>query len=213
MTDVLQLDPTRRDNARLMSDCACLGYLVDPVVDVTYNVGRFWREIDPPALRFDIDPRFDAQVADFRDLPLASGSVATVVLDPPFKLSGTSKGQGPAALDAGYGNPDSYQSITEIHTLIQDGIDEAWRILSVGGRLLLKCQAQQSCAHMNDQPGMFAERAVASGRWIDVDRLHVITKPRKQPGVQRTARSNLSTLVVLRKRRVRSLQMSIEDLT
>jgi hypothetical protein len=200
MSEVLALDPARTDNAKLMADCATLGYLDGVVVDVTYNAGRFWRDVPPPWLRFDIDPQWDARVADFRDLPLVAGSVDTVVFDPPYKLNGTSTGAGPSALDDGYGVGGGYRSVGEIHALIFGGIDEAWRVLRVGGLLLLKCQAQQNAGRMNDQPAIFARYAVDAGLWHDVDRLHVITKPRKQPRKQRTARSNISTLVVLRKR-------------
>ena len=202
MTEILALDPARTDNAKLMADCDTLGYLGGTVADVTYGKGRFWKIIPAPAFMcFDIDPATFCSTADFRDLPLTSGTIDTVVFDPPYKLNGTSTGKGPSALDVGYGVGDGYRSVAEIHTMIQDGIDEAWRVLAVGGFLLLKCQPQQNAGRMNDQPGMFATHAVDSGRWVDVDRLHVITKPRKQPRKQRTARSNISTLVVLRKKR------------
>lgn len=204
MTDILAFDPARTTNARLMVDCARLGYLVDVVVDVTYNAGRFWREHPAPALRFDIDPQWDAQVADFRDLPLERESVATVVLDPPYKLNGTSTGIGPSALDHGYGVAGAYSSVDTTHNLIRAGIDEAWRVLAPGGLLLLKCQAQQNAARMNDQPGMFAQYAIDTGHWHDEDRLHVVTTPRKQPRAQCSARANYSTLVVLRARRTRT---------
>ena len=200
MSEILALDPQRTDNALLMADCATLGYLVEPVVDVTYNMGRFWRKVPPPAIRFDLDEQWDADVADFRNLPLNDASVSTIVLDPPYKLNGTSGGAGPSALDAGYGVGGGYISVADTHKLITDGIDEAWRVLKVGGLLLLKCQSQQSCGAMNDQPGIFSTYARENG-WRDVDRLHVITTPRKQPRKQRTARSNISTLVVLRKKR------------
>ena len=201
MSDILALDPARTNNAKLMADCATLGYLDGLVADVTYNAGRFWSDVAPPSLKFDLDPQWGVRVSDFRHLPLLDSAINTVVLDPPYKLNGTSTGKGPAALDEGYGVGGGYRSVAEIHTLIQDGIDEAWRVLVVGGLLLLKCQAQQNAGRMNDQPGMFATHAVDSGRWADVDRLHVISTPRKQPRAQRTARSNISTLVVLRKRK------------
>ena len=202
MSDILALDPARTDNAKLMADCATLGYLDGVVVDVTYNAGRFWREVRPPGMmRFDIDPQWGVRIADFCHLPLTDASISTVVLDPPYKLNGTSTGKGPAALDEGYGVGGGYRSVTDIHEMIVDGIDEAWRVLVVGGFLLLKCQAQQNAGRMNDQPAIFSTYAVNSGRWTDVDRLHVISTPRKQPRAQRTARSNISTLVVLKKRR------------
>ena len=201
MSEILALDPARTDNAKLMADCDTLGYLNGLVVDVTYNAGRFWRDVAPPVLRFDIDPQWDAGLADFRCLPIESDHVDAVVLDPPYKLNGTSTGAGPSALDDGYGVGGGYRSVLDIHEMISDGIDEAWRVLRVGGLLLLKCQPQQNAGRMNDQPAIFSTYATQSGRYTDVDRLHVITTPRKQPRAQRTARSNISTLVVLRKKR------------
>lgn len=200
MSDILAVDPARTDNAKLMSDCATLGYLGGLVADVTYNAGRFWSDIAPPWLKYDIDPQWGVRVADFRHLPLGDNGVNTVVLDPPYKLNGTSTGVGPSALDEGYGVGGGYRSVADIHDMIRDGIDEAWRVLQVGGYLLLKCQAQQNAGRMNDQPAIFSTYATYHNRFADVDRLHVISTPRKQPREQRTARSNISTLVVLRKR-------------
>ena len=199
--EILALDVNRTNNAQLMVDCNTLGYLTEPVVDATYNAGRFWRQLPPPALRYDLDPQWDANIADFRNLPIADATVGCVILDPPYKLNGTSSGKGAAALDNGYGVGGAYTAIPHLHRMIADGIAEAGRVLRVGGYLLLKCQTQQSCGRLNDQPGTFAAQAVANGIWKDVDRLHVITTPRKQPLPQRTARSNFSTLVVLQRRR------------
>lgn len=200
---ILAFDPERNTNAKLMADCKTLGYLDGIVVDVTYNIGRFWRIVTPPAWRFDIDPQFSGvQVADFRELPFVDNAVDALVLDPPFGLRGTRSDFSDLTTGATYGNSDVYNPINSVHQLIQEGIDEAHRVLKVGGFLLLKCMPQQSCGHLNDQPGMFAERAVSSGRWRDVDRLHVVTTPRKQRS-QKTARQNASTLVVLAKKKVR----------
>jgi hypothetical protein len=52
----------------------------------------------------------------------------TVVLDPPYKLNGTSTGEGPAASDESYGVGGPYQSVEDKHTLIKDGIVECARI-------------------------------------------------------------------------------------
>lgn len=206
MAEILAFDPERTNNAQLMRDCKTLGYLDGVGADVTYNIGRFWRLVERPQFIFDIDPQFAEHgcvVADFRDLPLDDGVLDFLVLDPPYRLGGTPSTFSDETTGAPYGNPGSYKSIDSVHQRIHDGIDEAWRVLRVGGKLLLKVMPQQSCGMLNDQPGMFAERAVASGRWRDVDRLHVTGKPRKQRS-QKTARQNTSTLVVLAKKRSRT---------
>ena len=202
--DILAFDVSRTNNAQLMCDCEALGLLQKPLADVTFNTGKFWLNqanlLSPiPNLRFDIDPSFGVRVADFRDLPLDDGEIGTLVLDPRYKLNGTSTGKGPSKLDADYGVVGGYMSVKDIHQMIFDGIDEAGRVVRRDGYLLLKVQAQQNASTLHDQPGMFAAYAKESKLWKVCGFLHVLGGSRPQPGVQKTPRSNYSTLVVLQR--------------
>jgi hypothetical protein len=49
-----------RDNAEMIADVARLGYLPEPVLDMTHNAGRFWRVYRPTLLvTNDLDPQWD----------------------------------------------------------------------------------------------------------------------------------------------------------
>lgn len=53
--------------------------------DVTYGKGAFWKGMDEPRLKFDIDPQHPGVIAaDNRALPLADSTLKAVVCDPPF---------------------------------------------------------------------------------------------------------------------------------
>lgn len=185
-----------RDNAALIVDCARLGHMEGSVVDVTYGRGRFWTRYRPPGLvAFDLDPACGVAVADFRCLPLADHSFDVVVLDPPYKLNGTSTGRGPSAADARYGVAAGYRSIADRHALILAGLDEALRVAR--RRVLVKCQDQIASGRLWQQTVMVANRAVELGAVV-VDVLHVAGM-RAQPSGRRQlhARRNYSTLLVL----------------
>lgn len=207
MTDeIMAFDVSRTNNSLLMIDCAELGFLSGPgpLIDVTFNEGKFWRDgasglAPSKECRFDIDPKFGVRVADFRNLPFPDGEVGVEILDPRYKLNGTSTGVGPSNLDKDYGVVGDYMSVKEIHGMIFEGIDEASRVVAPQGYLLLKCQAQQNASTLHDQPGMFASYAKASKLWKVLGFMHVLGGHRPQPGVQRTPRSNYSTLVVLQR--------------
>jgi hypothetical protein len=186
---------TRRNNAELMADCHRLGYLPEAVLDVTYERGRFWKQHRPAELvACDIDPDCGVIVADFTALPFPDSSFATVVLDPPYKLNGTSTGRGPSAADARYGVGGSYRSVAVKHRLIQDGIIECARVTS--RFLLVKCEDQVCNGVKHWQARIFANTAERVGLRLR-DMLHVAGY-RKQPEGrnQEHAHSDYSTLLV-----------------
>lgn len=185
----------RRTNAELMADCAALGYLPEPVLDATYGEGRFWNDYRPRILiTNDLDPTTGAQWHhDFRRLPQNSNSMRTVVLDPPYKLNGTSHGTGPATSDKGYG-VDVYMPVAERHQMICDGITECVRVSH--GYVLVKCMDQVNAGSVCWQTRLFADAGEAAGATL-VDTLHV-NGYRKQPEGRRQlhARRDYSTLLV-----------------
>ena len=155
---ILAFDEHRHTNGDLIAHCAQLGRIVGIVVDPTYGRGGFWTRHRPEQLlAFDLDPRCGVTVANFRRLPLADMSVDTVVFDPPYKLNGTSTGDGPSALDDRYG-VTRYMPWPDRHQLIRDGITEAVRVLRRDGWLLVKCQDQVSSGRVRWQTSEFARR-------------------------------------------------------
>lgn len=194
------------NNAELIVACRDLGYLDDhtPTWDGTYRHGRFWTLWQPQQLhRTDLDPAHSPDHPgglDATTTPYPDGHWARIVLDPPYKLNGTSTGQGAASSDRSYGvdQPATWQ---ERHTLIRAMTTEAHRVLTPGGYLLLKCQDQVCSGQVRWQTREFADHAEQLGMRL-VDALHLLGH-RPQPAGRRQvhARRNYSTLLVLRKNR------------
>lgn len=210
MTAAVYAIGTRRTNAELVADCAALGYLHPewPTLDATYGNGAFWTRWAPSALlAVDVHKgeRFHrgryVHPWDFTALPCSTRSFGAVVLDPPYKLNGTSTGRGASAADASYG-VERRASLQERHALILAGITECARVSN--GMLLVKCQDQVCGGKVNWQTRIFADHAEAQGFRL-VDMLHV-QGSRPQPAGRRQlhARRDYSTLLVLE--RVRGLR-------
>ena len=112
--------------------------------DATYSKGGFYTVIPPPSLRYDLNPSSPAVIrADCRHLPLESGSIHSLILDPPF-LATTGK-----SLTTAQGNIINRRfsvcnSEHELSLLYQDAIKEAYRVLADKGILVFKCQDKVS---------------------------------------------------------------------
>ena len=194
---------TRRNNAELVADCAALGYLrhEDTTLDATYGEGRFWTAWRP-ALLVAVDLHKGGRMkgdqwvetADFTALGYAGQSIPNVVLDPPYKLNGTSTGKGAAASDYAYGvdRPATWQ---ERHDLIFRGIDECARVCA--RMLFVKCQDQVVSGQKRWQTRIFADHAERQGFRL-VDMLHVQgSRPQPEGRRQMHSRGDYSTLLVL----------------
>lgn len=189
----------RKNNAELILDCHHLGYLRDDdfVVDPTYGQGRFWKLWHPKGAAWfsDLDPDCSpvGWSVDARNLPFDDGQVDVTVVDPPYKLNGTSTGVGASGLDDSYG-VDAYQSTSERHLLMSEMLAEALRISK--RHVLFKCQDQVSSGRVQWQTIQFANCGLNAG-WRLVDMLHV-QGYRKQPAgrTQKHARRDYSTMLV-----------------
>lgn len=196
---------TRSNNAQLIADCHALGYLPEPVIDLTYGKGRFWTEHRPDDLYTnDLDTSTDAQVhEDFTRTSWMDGQFAATVFDPPYKLNGTSKPRGPATSDADYGVAGDYMPMVERHNLMRAGLIEAIRITKPGGFILAKCQDQVSSGRVRWQTRML-EKVAAKHGCVLVDELHVRGYRQQPPGrSQKHARRDYSTLLVFRKQKAK----------
>ncbi len=192
-----------RNNAELIADVARLGYLRSEwrTLDPTYGLGRFWTLWRPERLvASDVDPARSptGRSVDATATPWASRSFDAVVLDPPFKLNGTSTGRGASVSDDDYGVGGPNVSWQDRHALIEAMITEATRVLRPGGVLLVKCQDQVCSGQVRWQTRIFADHAESLGHRL-VDRFD-LSSYRAQPvgRSQVHARRNTSTLLVLR---------------
>lgn len=126
-----------RRNGELIATVAQLWIRpTDLVVDVTYGRGKFWTVYRPENLvAHDL---YTVDGVDFRELPEADGSVDVVVFDPPYTSPGGRKTSTVPDFNSRYGLVDVPATPEATKALIADGIDEAARVLRVGGRLLVK---------------------------------------------------------------------------
>ena len=188
-------------NAHLIEDVAALGYLRKEwkVLDPTYGEGVFWKRWRPLDLFCcDLDPAKSPDYpsgCDFRNLPFPEGSFEAVVLDPPYKLNGTSHEAG----DARYG-VHVKASWQDRHRLVRDGITDCARVLKPGGYLLLKCQDQVCSGAIRWQTDEFTDHAFGESL-RKVDRFDVLGTSRPQPAGRKQvhAHGRPSTLLVFRK--------------
>lgn len=188
----------RRNNAELMRDCAELGYLEGRVLDATYGLGRFWKLYRPDELATNDLHVPGADFAyDFTAFPgWWEDRFDTGVLDPPYKLNGTSTGAGPAASDVDYGVAAGYLPPPAKHELMRAGLTEVARVSRKW--VLVKCQDQVCNGVVHWQTLMLAQHGERLGLRL-VDQLHV-RGHRAQPEGRRQvhARRDYSTLLVFR---------------
>jgi hypothetical protein len=133
-----------------------LGYLRQTwrTIDPTWGLGTWWTDWRPGDLvGSDLDAAKSptGTSVDACNLPHPDESFDAVVIDGPYKLSGT-----PDIPDGRYGIHD-YVSPPSRHGLIMAMMDEGCRVLRPGGVMLVKCQAQVSSGQVWWQPRIFAE--------------------------------------------------------
>lgn len=184
------------DNADLIADVAKLGYLPEPVLDLTHNSGKFWTLYRPERLiTNDLDPAFDTDHhEDFRSTKFGDGEFATVVFDPPYKLSGTNV---LGEFDKNYGTVET-RSRVAILGLIVGGIAEAARIASEF--VLVKCMDQVSSGAVRWETAVAYDTARSlelvpvDEFWLEGDGI-----PQDETRGQQHARHTRSTLMVFGK--------------
>lgn len=185
-------------NAELIADAARLGYLDGTVLDVTYGEGTFWNMWRPDGDNLVTSDRYKpaGNAWDYTQLPVADRTFASVVFDPPYKLSGT-----PAlgAFDERYGI-ERRTTRDEVLGDIVAGALECHRVCS--RFVLVKCQDQVEGGKVRWQTDIVT-RALEDVGARKVDRFDFVNNGRPQPAGRRqlTARRNHSTLLVFARAR------------
>jgi hypothetical protein len=121
-------------------------------VDLTYSIGHLWYDLPQPKYKFDLMPQAPGVIqADARAVPLACGSVGSVMFDPPFIIRGVSPhptmAEGPRHFKNGSSNLQSkrfggYPSEVAYLELYRAVMAECWRVLKAPGLVVVKCQDQ-----------------------------------------------------------------------
>jgi hypothetical protein len=203
---VRSFDPTKVRNAQRVVELVRLGYIRGDVLDPTCGIARgMWSDYRPESLVCcDSNPAVGPDVvADFRAMPFPDESFDTILFDPPYKANkGDSRGaSGGRTVSEQYGlTPDLTED--DIDDLFTDGINELGRLLRPGGHMIVKCQDSMAQDAYWCQTWRVMTLGVALG--LDIrDQLHVTNSTWQPVRVQRSARHNYSTMVVLKKPRRR----------
>ncbi len=103
-------------------------------IDVTYGSGAMHRGRLRPERCFDIKPRdLLVERADCRDLPIDSGTVSSIIFDPPFLAGGGVN----SVMHAKY---SSFKKMADLFDFYGEALVEAHRVLKKGGLIAFKCQ-------------------------------------------------------------------------
>lgn len=106
--------------------------------DVTYSTGAFWRGIPQPPIRTDLNSG-DVR-ADFTNLPFASRSLPSMIIDPPFLADRGRKDTYDENSLQMQQRFTAYEDIGELMASYTSAIYEAYRVIKPGGYLAFKCQ-------------------------------------------------------------------------
>lgn len=170
--------------------------------DCTYGNGVFWKDLESPRLRFDIDPQVDGVVqASSTALPLDDSSLHSLVFDPPFLTYVRQKrdGNGNMLMAKRF---SGYWRYDELEAHYTASLKEASRVLRKGGIMVFKCQDiihnhRMHCTHAN-VIGWAAERGLRLKDLFVLAAKHRLPSPNRS-GRQKHARIFHSYFLVLQK--------------
>lgn len=161
--------------------------------DVTYGNGAFYRNLPQPIHKFDIQPLApDVEEADSGDIPLATGSVQSIMFDPPF-LTYVSGGRDHGSImSKRFGG---YWAYSELEEHYRRTIAEAARLISHRGTLVVKCQ---DIIHNHKMHPTHINVFNWASDWFRLADLYVLLANRRLPntGTQQHARIHHSYFMV-----------------
>lgn len=146
--------------------------------DVTYSKGLFYKNLDQPLLKFDINPQVSGVVkADSRNIPLLDNSQQVVMFDPPF-LATTGKSLESNAKNNIINKRFSvFKSELELHQYYIDTLKELHRITKNNGYIYFKCQDKVSSGKQYMSHCFIYQEAIKLGRY-PVDLFILVAKNR-----------------------------------
>lgn len=118
----------------IMSLC-CIDRLC---ADLTYGNGKFYGNIEPPLLKFDISPQVDGVIKSCSTkVPVKDSSLKSVVFDHPFLTYVKNAREHNSIMAKRFGGYWRYDELEEHY---KNTIKEAHRVIDKKGILIFKCQ-------------------------------------------------------------------------
>ena len=165
--------------------------------DPTYGKGNFYKKINPPFLKFDIDPINNSIAqADASNLPLADKSLNSIMFDPPFlATTGASlkKNDGSNSINKRFGVFPTEQELVEFYN---KSIVEFHRILDKKGILIFKCQDKVSSGKQYFNHCYIYNSAVEAG-FYPLDFFVLVAKNRLVADWQKRTKNTLENFIVI----------------
>lgn len=181
-------------NGHLIKEVAKLGYLDGVVLDATYGRGTWWKQWHPLWLTVYTGTH------DFRSLPEVDATFDAIVFDPPYVSPGGRKTTGIPEFFKRFGMDDCPRTPEDLQLLIEDGMDEMYRLLKPGGYLLQKSKDYISSGKYWNGTYLTQQHAIGKLGMEQVDRFEMIRPKGPQSQTRQVhARRNHSTLFVFKK--------------
>lgn len=114
-----------------------------PDLDCTYSTGNFYKGglVPEPIFKSDLVPQLDGIIqANSGNLPFSSESMNCVVFDPPFIVHGNLKTVQKSGSCRIFKRFSGYKNYGQLKTHYKDTLEETYRILKTGGKLIMKLQ-------------------------------------------------------------------------
>lgn len=126
-------------NGHLILDCWKLGYLTDEgrTLDPTYGNGIWWQRRRPANF---VIYRRPLDGSDFRNLPEPDDSFRHIAYDPPYAAMGGQKTSTVKDYNSRYGRDTVPSAADAVQRLMDDGLEEMYRLTEPGGTCLMKHQ-------------------------------------------------------------------------
>jgi hypothetical protein len=115
--------------------------------DITYSIGSFYKGLEEPKFKFDINPQTSGIVqADSRNIPIKNNTFNMTMFDPPF-LATTGKSL-TTKNDNNIINKrfSVFPNEIALHQYYIDTLQELYRITKDNGYIIFKCQDKVSSA-------------------------------------------------------------------
>ncbi len=117
-------------------------------LDPTYSIGNFYKNIQKPKYKFDINPQIpEVQRADCINLPLQDNSIKSIMFDPPFIAGIPTAKAKKGIISSRFGSYMSIPRKNGLWEMYRKALTEFYRILKDKGVLIVKCQDTISEGH------------------------------------------------------------------